>query len=66
MEWDEMQMLALNPGNVGLRIECHNHECKRAVWRDFWDFPPTLTLRELRAKVRCETCGSLRGQRQDR
>ena len=56
-----MQVLALKPGNVGLRIECHDHDCKRAVWRDFWDFPPTLTLRELRAKVKCDTCGSLRG-----
>lgn len=61
MEWDEMQVLALKPDSVGLRIECHDRDCKRAVWRDFWDFPPTLTLRELRAKVKCDTCGSLRG-----
>jgi putative SOS response-associated peptidase YedK len=61
MEWDEMQVLALKADNAGLRCECHDPDCKRAVWREFWDFPPTMTLRELRSKVRCDTCGSLRG-----
>jgi len=32
-----------------------------AVWRDFWDFPPKMRLSEPCAKLKCDTCGSVRG-----
>lgn len=33
MEWDEMQVLALKEGGVGLRFECHGHDCKCGLAR---------------------------------
>ena len=62
LEFDSMALLAKDESFVGLIFHCSNDNCRKRRWKDFSDFPDTLTLRSIRARAVCSHCKNAGGR----
>lgn len=61
MDFDSMGVMAANDTLLGLEFLCLDKACGRQFWRDFTQYPPDVTLRQIRLRAVCDWCGCLRG-----